>query len=135
VFETEDHDFFDILYQQWSRTTGAETSYWMPQEGSGIIDIVSVDRYTQEQKLVLSDVSEADSEFICGLHGAIPDLIRRLHEATDEAVRKDEANDIAQGHLAEALLESAGLKERILELEALVASRTEQVVQERWAGE
>ncbi|AOZ61279.1 hypothetical protein SEA_DARTHPHADER_39 [Mycobacterium phage DarthPhader] len=116
--QVQEHEFFDVLYQQWSQTTDAETGYWMPEENSGIIDIVAVDQAgSADRKLIASDVSESDADFICGLHGAIPDLIRRLHEALDLADRKDTANDIAQGQLAEALLENHGLKDRIHDLE------------------
>ncbi|ATN92167.1 hypothetical protein SEA_TIPSYTHETREX_37 [Mycobacterium phage TipsytheTRex] len=138
--DEQDHEFFDVLYQQWAKTTGAETDYWMPEEdndyydgGPGNYIIWSVKQIGAETaKGFVGRVStEEDADFICGLHGAIPDLIRQLHEAIDEATRKDEANDIAQGQLAEALLENQGLREQIRELEALVASRTEQVMEER----
>lgn len=88
----------------------------MPPKHYGF-GIFAVDHATGEKKLVASDLTSEDVDFICGLHGAIPDLIRRLHEAVDEAVRKDEANDIAQGELAEALLENHALREQIRELE------------------
>ncbi|AOT24960.1 hypothetical protein PBI_KALPINE_40 [Mycobacterium phage Kalpine] len=129
MYEAEDHQFFDELYQQWTKTTMAEHGYWMPEEveppsicetDTGLDGFViwAVDQANPENReLVASHLSEADADFITGLQGALPDLIRRLHEAIDEAVRKDEANDIAQGQLADALLENQGLKAQILELE------------------
>ncbi|AVR76809.1 hypothetical protein KIY83_gp39 [Mycobacterium phage Fameo] len=118
--DDQDHQFFDILYQQWSATTGAEHSYWMPEEDEsfpGSFNLIAVHQEKDERRPLAAFMDQADAEFVAGLHGAVPDLIRRLHDAIDEATRKDEANDIAQGQLADALLENEGLKAQILELE------------------
>ncbi|AMQ66776.1 hypothetical protein PBI_MULCIBER_38 [Mycobacterium phage Mulciber] len=120
MMEDQDHEFFDILYQQWAQTTGVEKGYWVVEHDPDEHlpwQLFAVDQVTEERRWVGSFHREEDADFVAGLHGALPDLIRRLHDATDEAVRKDEANDIAQGQLAEALLEVAGLKAEILELE------------------
>jgi len=126
MYEDEDNRFFDELYQQWSKTTGAKDTYWMPEEdsvsyagGEGTFCIWAVNMATEERKFIASVDRDEDAEFIAGLHGAVPDLIRRLHEAVEEAVRADEANDMAQGQLAEALLENIGLRAVIHELETL----------------
>ncbi|QJD50245.1 hypothetical protein SEA_IWOKEUPLIKEDIS_42 [Mycobacterium phage Iwokeuplikedis] len=118
--DDQDHQFFDILYQQWSQTTNASSAYWIVKEDLDEhlqYQIIAVDTNTQKETWVGSFHTEADADFVAGLNGAVPDLIRRLHEAIDEATRKDEANDIAQGHLADALLENQGLREQIRELE------------------
>ncbi|QFG10408.1 hypothetical protein KIV65_gp60 [Mycobacterium phage Anthony] len=120
--DEQDKEFFDTLYQQWSLTTWAQNSYWMPEEDEsfpGCFNIIAVDQSKQENNRnpIAAFLKEADADFIAGLHGAIPDLIRRLGEATDEATRKDEANDLAQGQLAEAYLEIQGLKDEIDRLE------------------
>ncbi|AHJ86406.1 hypothetical protein 40AC_42 [Mycobacterium phage 40AC] len=118
--EEQEHEFFDILYQQWSKSTYAEHGYWMPEEDEsfpGCFNLIAVHQTEDAKKPLAAFMSEEDAEFVAGLHGAVPDLIRRLHEAIDEAARKDEANDIAQGQLADALLENQGLKAQILELE------------------
>ncbi|AXH48813.1 hypothetical protein SEA_STEAMY_38 [Mycobacterium phage Steamy] len=119
--QAQEHEFFDVLYQQFSKTTEAETSYWMPQEDEsfpGTWTIWAVDMADTHKKTpIASFLSSEDADFITGLHGAVPDLIRRLHEALDLADRKDTANDIAQGQLAEALLENNGLKDRLVDLE------------------
>jgi hypothetical protein len=124
--DKQDHQFFDILYQQWSQTTGAEKSYWMPERRTQLgtdggkstwFDIVAVNANDDSREIVAQGLSESDADFICGLHGAIPDLIRRLHDTVDEAVRKDEANDEAQGALAETLLENLELRSQLHDLE------------------
>ncbi|QGJ90188.1 hypothetical protein PBI_SHEAKEIRA_40 [Mycobacterium phage SheaKeira] len=125
-----DHnEFFDELYQQWSKTTGAKDTFWMPVETTDDTgqndffghahywDVVAVDPNTDEKKWLGSFPNEADAEFVAGLHGAIPDLIRHLGEATDRAERLDEARDHAEGLAADALLENAALRERIVDLE------------------
>lgn len=125
MYEAEDHEFFDILYQQWSKTSWAETAYWMPEESElfpGLFNLVAVDSADNTKRKSVADfMSEEDAEYVAGLHGATGDLIRRLHEAIDEAVRKDEANDIAQGQLADALLENIGLRAELLEVEKELA--------------
>ncbi|ALA48144.1 hypothetical protein AU152_gp31 [Mycobacterium phage Phlei] len=132
--EQQDHEFFDLLYQQWAQTTGAGTTYWMPEEvtppsicetdhgldGFVIWAVDAVD--TTKRELVASHLSSEDADFICGMHGALPDLIRALHDAIDEAKRKDLANDEAQEQLADALLENIGLQAEILELERQLGS-------------
>lgn len=120
--EQQDHEFFDLLYQQWAQTTGAKSEYWVPEEidddgEPGRYSIVSTDPNTNSRYEVATGLSEEDADFITGLHGALPDLIRALHDAHDEAVRKDEANDIAQGQLAEALLENQELKRQLEQFE------------------
>ncbi|QBP30520.1 hypothetical protein SEA_CHARM_39 [Mycobacterium phage Charm] len=116
-----DHnEFFDELYQQWSKTTWAKDSYWMPEEDEsfpGSFNLIAVNPNNDERKPLAAFMEEADAEFVSGLHGAIPDLIRHLGEATDRADRLDEARDRAEGIAADALLENAGLKERIRDLE------------------
>ncbi|QFG12540.1 hypothetical protein PBI_TOAKA_40 [Mycobacterium phage Toaka] len=124
-----DHDeFFDVLYQQWSKTTGAKDTYWMPEEtappsvcetdtGLDGFVIKAVNPNTEEWSLVASHLSDDDAEFIAGLHGAIPDLIRHLGEATDRAERFDEARDLAEGRYAEVLLENAALRDEVKALE------------------
>lgn len=126
MYEAEDKLFFDELYQQWSKTSGNSNTYWMPVQDEDEHlqwQLFAVDQATDERTWIGSVHSEADADFIAGLHGAIPDLIRRLHEAVDEAVRKDEANDIAQGQLADALLENQWMQARIIELENELENR------------
>ncbi|QJD52689.1 hypothetical protein PBI_AN3_39 [Mycobacterium phage AN3] len=127
MYEQQDHEFFDILYQQWTKSTLAEHGYWMPEEDEsfpGSFNLIAVHQSKDERRPIAAFMDEADAEFVAGLHGAVPDLIRRLHEAIDEAVRKDEQNDIAQGQLADALLENEGLKAQILELERQLDKET-----------
>ena len=120
----EDRDFFDHLYALWSKTTGAKDMYWMPYEdtnyfmgGPGTYNIVAVGEDEASKELASYFENEADVDFITAIHGCLPDLVRRLHAALDEADRKDEANDMAQEQLAEALLENQALREEIREWE------------------
>lgn len=120
MYESDDKEFFDELYQLWSKTTGAKDRYWMPvqdEEASSFYSLVAVSGDDDSKKHVASFLSEEDADFIAGLHGAVPDLIRRLHEALDEAVEKDDENDAAQGALADVLLENLHLRSTIHEME------------------
>lgn len=110
-------EFLDELYQLWAKTTGAEDRYWMPRtehefQGVGMLfGIRAVG--TEQDELVVADTSgfdnEADVDFITAIHGALPDLVRRTHEALDEADRLDEQRD-------EQEIRIAGLEETIDEL-------------------
>lgn len=85
----DDLEFFDTLYQGWSKTTGAETAYWMPEKDEGIEGVWHIWAVDQDQmKTWVGDVhSEADAAWITALHGCFADLTRRLHHAIDEAER------------------------------------------------
>ena len=91
----DEHEFFDILYQQWSKTTGADDTYWMPEVLTGMYDITSVNPETQARRTVATCLTEEDADFIAGIHGAVPDLIRRLHEAIDDAERANVDRELA----------------------------------------
>ena len=60
--------------------------------------------------MVAAEVSEWDAEFIAGLHGAVPDLIRRLHDAVSEADIADYARDSRECRIAELEVEVSELK-------------------------
>ena len=95
MFDSE-AEFFDELYQLWSMTTGAGDRYWMPEEfddRSGRFKIYGVAEGDKQRKLVAAGLNERDAEFIAGLHGAVPDLIRALHEAVAESDRADYDRD------------------------------------------
>lgn len=128
----DDREFFDILYQQWARTTKAETSYWMPVEMAnlpGVFKIYAVtnDPETGEEhrKLVAGWMSEADADFVTALHGSLSELIRALIDSHDEVERLDEARDLSQSELAHTLLENMELREEIDELKSQIPSKKE----------
>lgn len=112
----EDRDFFDTLYQGWSKTTGAEDSFWMPEDFDGRFGIVAVAQ-DEEQTQVATDLSEEDAAFITAVHGCFGDLTRRLHMALDEADRLDHAADVREGEMLELVLQNQGLQQRIREME------------------
>ncbi|SLG47299.1 hypothetical protein [Mycobacteroides abscessus] len=110
-------EFLDELYSLWAKTTGAEDHYWMSRtehefQGVGMLfGIRAVG--TEQDELVVADTSgfdnEADVDFITAIHGALPDLVRRTHEALDEADRLDLQRD-------EQEIRIARLEETIYEL-------------------
>lgn len=89
----DDRDFFDTLYQGWSKTTGAAECFWMPEEDrEGALNVYAVDK-DQNKFIVATDLDEPDAAFITALHGCFADLVRRLHAALDEADRLDLERD------------------------------------------
>jgi chromosome segregation ATPase len=98
-----DDDFFDLLYQQFTKTTGAESRYWMPEpfdESSGRNRIYAVAE-DQSRKLIASGLKTEDADFITAIHGCLPDLIRKLQDSLDEAGRLDREKDELIGQVAE----------------------------------
>lgn len=112
----DDREFFDHLLQVWMRTTGAEDRYWMPEkykDGTDRWKIYAVDE-DESKKLIASEIhSEADADFLTGVHGCLFDLHRRLHTALDEADRADYDRDSRECRIAELEIEVADLKKII----------------------
>jgi hypothetical protein len=97
----DDREFFDKLFQLFTKTTQAEGSYWMPEaqeDGSGRFYIWAVDK-DQKRKRVTEGLKEADADFITALHGCFPDLIRFTLKHMDEAERLDIERDSLTGEL------------------------------------
>jgi len=115
----EDRDFFDHLYQLWSKTTGAKDRYWMPDADTDfdLYRIWAVGE-NDSRKPVASFLADEDADFITAVHGCLPDLIRRLHTALDEADRLDYDKDSRECRIAELELENQEIREQL----------------DRWAG-
>lgn len=115
----DDKSFFDLLYQQWSKTTGAENMFWMSEKvdaGDIVWEVYAVDQ-EQEQHFVASFLSEEDADFVSGVHGCVADLIRRLHTALDEADRLDIEKDELIGRVADLELEALDHRGIVTDLE------------------
>lgn len=112
----DDRDFFDHLYQQWTKTTGAENQFWMPEkykDGTERWKLYAVAE-DESRRLVASEIhSEEDADFIAGVHGCLADLWRRLHAALDEADTADYARDERECRIFELESEVAELKQII----------------------
>lgn len=115
----DDRDFFDVLYQGWSKTTGAQDKFWMPEEVAERFDGFNVYAVDQDQKreLVAQNLTEVDAAFITAVHGCFADLTRRLHMAIDESDRLDLERDQQEGRYAEVVLENLKLRESMKDLE------------------
>lgn len=108
----EDREFFDALYQLWSKTTGAEDTFWdySQHEGKSVYHVDSVGLEGGNRKRVASYLADPDADFLTAMHGALPDLVRRLHDALDEADRADHFSDSRECRIAELELEVQELK-------------------------
>ncbi|BCP36424.1 hypothetical protein MINTMi198_17940 [Mycobacterium intracellulare M.i.198] len=114
----DDLEFFDVLYQGWSKTTGAENTYWQPIEHDHLptdsrhrfsVDAVGEDHAVR----VAAGLTEEDAAWITALHGCFADLTRRLHQAVDEAERFDIEKDRVISELALAEIENNDLREQL----------------------
>ncbi|QGH79710.1 hypothetical protein SEA_ANON_39 [Gordonia phage Anon] len=120
----EDREFFDELYRQWSKTTGAEGTFWIVEkvgfnpdnDYDASWDVIAVSEDDSREHIGTFD-EEADADFVAGLHGCLADLVRRLHDAVDEADRADERRDEAEHKLAEEMMLTQELEHRLEGLE------------------
>ena len=104
----EDRELFDHLYQLWSKTTGAQDMYWMPEKygqafGKPLFRLMAVG--DESRKHLASFLGDEDADFITAIHGCLPDLVRRLHAALDEVDRADYDKDSRECRIAELELE------------------------------
>lgn len=115
-------EFLDELYQLWAKTTGAENQYWMPANNGDPDDtdywfIKSVGEEGEENAYVVADLlNNRDADFITAIHGALPDLVRRTHEALDEADRLDEQRDEQEFRIAQLEADSDAMRAQIKDL-------------------
>lgn len=114
----EDREFFDELYQQWSKTTGSDDSYWMPEahfDNSGRFNVYSIDK-DDKRKLVASGLSDWDADWVTAVHGCFGDLWRRLHSALDESDEADLSRDERECRIYELEVEVDALQKIIADL-------------------
>lgn len=112
----EDTEFYDFLYQGWSKTTDAGNSYWSVEEvGNGLDVLWEINAIDQEGEkgFVAEFNSEEDAGFVAAIHGCLPDLLRKLGDLEDENSRLDEKADKYIGWLANALCEIEDLREKL----------------------
>jgi hypothetical protein len=113
-----DLDFLDLIYSQWAKTSGGDNTFWMPIEDKdypGRWNIAAVDK--DENRQMLGEFwSETDADFVCGLHGCIADLVRRMHAALDEADRVDRERDEQEQSIYALAVENEELKQEIATL-------------------
>lgn len=101
----EDEEFIDMLYQLWTKTTGAKDAYWMTEPGEET-DQAHMSWVTNSGKHYLGGpLHEADADWITAIHGCFPDLVRRMHEALDEAERLDLVADTLHERIADLEME------------------------------
>lgn len=109
----EVHDFFDKLYQMWSKTTYAKDRYWDYQDDDKSLGLFKIGAVGEdgERAEVAWGLYEADADFITALHGCFPDLYRALNNALDEADRADFSRDSRECRIAELETELAELRD------------------------
>ncbi len=107
----DERDFFDHLYQLWSKTTHANDGAWeVNDDGEHIlVDVWSTDKDGWEQTIGYG-MYKQDAEFISQVHAALPEIVRRALAAFDEADRVDQDRDSRECRIAELETEVSDLK-------------------------
>jgi len=106
----ETHDFFDKLYQMWSKTTYAKDRFWDYQEEASGLHTIGAVGEDGERLPVAWGLYGPDADWITAMHGCFPDLYRCLNMALDEADRADLDRDSRECRIAELEIEVAELK-------------------------
>lgn len=122
----DDREFADVIYQHWTRTTGANDRFWMPveyEDGSGRWRIYAVAE-DETRTLVASGLNEKDADFMTAIHGCTADLVRRLQDSLDEADRLDTELDTTIGRVAR-------LEEEADDLNAIIEFKETQISEEQ----
>lgn len=129
----DDRTFFDLLFQQFAKTTRAEDNYWMSYEvaGTGSWSVHAVDK-DDVRSVVATNLCEVDADFITAVHGCFPDLVRRLHDALDEADRLDAARDEREQQIGRLTLENMELREECARLEEVLATARSKAADVLW---
>ena len=108
----DDREYFDQLYQLWSNTTYAtDDSVWLVQEDEGFPNLRFLKAAKQGSVKPVADfLDENDAQFITTMHGVLPELVRRLNDALDEADRLDVEKDELHGRIMELEQETEALE-------------------------
>ncbi|AGY36982.1 hypothetical protein FREDWARD_37 [Mycobacterium phage Fredward] len=125
----EDREFFDHIYQAWSKTTGAEDHYYVVEKALEYSELYNIYAVNQDGfKLRVAEyLKEDDADWFAAVHGCFADLYRRLHEALDDAESADLRADEQSSVAADALIEHAALERKHNELDAVARGLREQV--------
>lgn len=119
----EDLDFFDMLYQGFTKTTHAEDAYWGFEKDPDVLEdergygyrlfYVTAENPEEKRHLGWLD-NEEDAAFITAVHGCFPDLHRALLHWHDEAETKDRERDDTEVKYAELVEEFEKLRGKLV---------------------
>ncbi|QBP29037.1 hypothetical protein KIP49_gp55 [Mycobacterium phage Scorpia] len=130
----ENDEFFDYIYQQWSKTTGAENRFYIVEEVAfdtdndyeKTWDVVAVSE-TDDKQLVANFHSEQDADWFASVHGCFADLIRTLKDQADEIERLDERVDNQEHDIFNLVIGERDYKARIEEQQKIIADLLNEV--------
>ncbi|AVP42074.1 hypothetical protein KIP48_gp57 [Mycobacterium phage Naca] len=130
----ENDEFFDYIYQQWSKTTGAENRFYIVEEVAfdtdndyeKTWDVVAVSE-TDDKQLVANFHSEQDADWFASVHGCFADLIRTLKDQADEIERLDERVDSQEHDIFNLVIGERDYKARIEEQQKIIADLLNEV--------
>ncbi|QGJ97083.1 hypothetical protein SEA_PETTERN_37 [Mycobacterium phage PetterN] len=130
----ENDEFFDYIYQQWSKTTGAENRFYTVEEVTldsdndyeKTWDVVAVSE-TDGKQFVANFHSEQDADWFASVHGCFADLIRTLKDQADEIERLDERVDSQEHDIFNLVIGERDYKARIEEQQKIIADLLNEV--------
>jgi hypothetical protein len=99
-----DKEFFAALLEAHAATTAG--SYWEPVQQGDTWNIWAVDG--EDRTLVAVALEKPDADFMCAVHGCLPQVVRRLEAAIEEAERADESRDEREQLIAELIRKQEG---------------------------
>ncbi|AGT11918.1 hypothetical protein O156_gp59 [Mycobacterium phage LittleCherry] len=119
----ENDEFFDFIYQEWSKTTGAQDRFYVVVDQGETAPkaerfLVKASAEDGSDVFVASFEEEADADWFASVHGCFADLIRTLKDQADEIERLDERVDDQEHDIFNLVMTEKSLREEVSRLQS-----------------
>ncbi|AFF28420.1 hypothetical protein FDI11_gp57 [Mycobacterium phage Tiger] len=114
----ENDEFFDFIYQEWAKTTGAQDRFYVVVDQGETAPkaerfLVKASAEDGSDVFVAAFEEEADADWFASVHGCFADLIRTLKDQADEIERLDERVDDQEHDIFNLVMSEKKLLEEI----------------------
>ncbi|UJQ86274.1 hypothetical protein SEA_BONAMASSA_35 [Mycobacterium phage Bonamassa] len=119
----ENDEFFDFIYQEWAKTTGAQDRFYVVVDQGETTPkaerfLVKASAEDGSDVFVASFEEEADADWFASVHGCFADLIRTLKDQADEIERLDERVDDQEHDIFNLVMTEKSLREEVSRLQS-----------------
>ncbi|AVR76621.1 hypothetical protein SEA_COOG_35 [Mycobacterium phage Coog] len=119
----ENDEFFDFIYQEWAKTTGAQDRFYVVVDQGETAPkaerfLVKASAEDGSDVFVAAFEEEADADWFASVHGCFADLIRTLKDQADEIERLDERVDDQEHDIFNLVMTEKSLREEVSRLQS-----------------
>ncbi|AEL17727.1 hypothetical protein CUCO_35 [Mycobacterium phage Cuco] len=119
----ENEEFFDFIYQEWAKTTGAQDRFYVVVDQGETAPkaerfLVKASAEDGSDVFVAAFEEEADADWFASVHGCFADLIRTLKDQADEIERLDERVDDQEHDIFNLVMTEKSLREEVSRLQS-----------------